>query len=150
MQSLSPWMRYVLRFVAVYNVLAGVTMLCFYHESYKAMGVAKPDLNLPIQLVGVLVALFGIGYWMVASHPVDNRNVLMLGFWSKLLGSVLGIYYVAVGKLPPIFLVVLFFADVIYLPLFYLILRRLSALAAERDALLTAIKSQWNDESLRG
>ncbi|HVX61503.1 MAG TPA: hypothetical protein VHC19_12900 [Pirellulales bacterium] len=150
MQSLSPWMRYVLRFVAVYNVLAGVTMLCFYHESYKAMGVAKPDLNLPIQLVGVLVALFDIGYWMVASRPVDNRNLLLLGFWSKLLGSVLGIYYVAVGKLPPSFLVLLFFSDIIYLPPFYLILRRLSAMAAERDALLTAIKSQWNDESLRG
>ncbi len=150
MQSLSPWMRYLLRFVAVYNVLAGVTMLCFYHESYKAMGVAKPDLNLPIQLVGVLVALFGVGYWMVASHPVDNRNLLLLGFWSKLLGSVLGIYYVAVGKLPPIFLAVLFFADIIYLPPFYVILRRLSALAAERDALLAAIESQWNDKSLGG
>ena len=150
MQSLSPWMRYVLRFVAVYNVLAGVTMLCFYHESYKAMGVAKPELNLPIQLVGVLVGLFGVGYWMVASHPVENRNVLLLGFWSKLLGSVLGVYYVAVGKLPAAFLAVLFFSDVIYLPLFYLILRRLSVMVAEREALLAALTTQWNDKSLSG
>ncbi|HUY89814.1 MAG TPA: hypothetical protein VMV10_13855 [Pirellulales bacterium] len=150
MPTLSPWMKFLLRFVAVYNVLAGVTMVCFYHESYKAMGVAKPELNLPIQLVGVLVALFGVGYWMVASQPVENRNLLLLGFWSKLLGSVLGIYYVAVGKLPPEFLGVLFFSDIIYLPPFYVILRRLSALAAERDALLAAIETQWNDKSLGG
>ncbi len=31
MQTLPAWMKFVLRFVAVYNVLAGVTMLCFYH-----------------------------------------------------------------------------------------------------------------------
>jgi len=127
-------MNFVLRFVACYNVLAGVNMLCFYHESYKAMGVAKPELNLPIQLVGVLVALFGVGYWMVANNPVENRNLLLLGFWSKLLGSVLGIYYVVAGKLPPIFLAILFFSDIIYLPPFYVILRRLFRLAAERDA----------------
>jgi hypothetical protein len=127
-------MKFVLRFVAVYNVLAGVNMFCFYHESYKAIGVAKPELNLPIQLVGVLVALFGAGYWMVANNPVENRNVLLLGFWSKLLGSLLGIYYVAAGKLPPIFLAILFFSDIIYLPPFYVILRRLFRLAAEGDA----------------
>jgi hypothetical protein len=127
-------MNFVLRFVAVYNVLAGVNMFCFYHESYKAMGVAKPELNLPIQLVGVLVALFGVGYWMVANNPVENRNILLLGFWSKLLGSVLGIYYVSAGKLAPIFLAILFFSDIIYLPPFYVILRRLFRLAAERGA----------------
>ncbi len=114
------------------------------------MGVTKPELNLPIQLVGVLVGLFGVGYWMVASHPAENRNLLLLGFWSKLLGSVLGVYYVAVGKLPAAFLAVLFFSDVIYLPPFYMILQRLSAMAAERDALLAAIAAQWNDKSLGG
>ncbi len=132
---LAPWMKRLLWFVGGYNILAGVNMLCFYHESYKVMGVAKPQLNLPIQLVGVLVALFGIGYWLVARNPIENRNILALGFWSKLLGSVLGIYYVAVGKLPLAFLAVLFFADIVYLLPFYVIITRLYRLAAERDAL---------------
>ena len=135
MMPLAPWMKRLLWFVGGYNILAGVNMLCFYHESYKEMGVAKPQLNLPIQLVGVLVALFGVGYWLVARNPVENRNILALGFWSKLLGSVLGIYYVAAGKLPLAFLAVLFFADIVYLPPFYVIITRLYRLAAERDAL---------------
>lgn len=129
MAPLSPWMRTLLRFVAVYNVLAGIGMLIFYHEGYKLLGVVKPQLNLPIQLVGVLVGLFGVGYWLVANNPVENRNVLMLGFWSKALGSVLGLYYVFAGKLPPVFLVVLFFADIVYLVPFAVILRRLYRLA---------------------
>jgi small multidrug resistance pump len=122
---LSPWMTRLLWFVGGYNLLAGVGMICFYHEGYKLLGVEKPQLNLPIQLVGILVGLFGVGYWMVAANPLQNRNILWLGFWSKALGSVLGIYYVVVGKLPPFFLAMLFVSDIVYLPPFYLILRRL-------------------------
>ena len=123
--TLSSWMARLLWFVGGYNLVAGVGMLCFYHEGYKLLGLEKPQLNLPIQLVGVLVGLFGIGYWMVAANPVANRNILLLGWWSKALGSVLGIYYVCVGKLPPLFLALLFVSDIVYLPPFYLILRRL-------------------------
>jgi hypothetical protein len=127
MQSspLAPWMTRLLWFVGGYNLLAGVGMFAFYHEGYKLLGIVKPQLNLPIQLVGVLVGLFGVGYWLVAAKPVENRNLLMLGFWSKALGSLLGLYYVAVGKLPPLFLVILFFSDIVYLPPFVAILRRL-------------------------
>lgn len=130
-EPLLPWMRQLLRFVAVYNVLAGIGMLFFYHEGYKLLGLTKPNLNLPIQLVGVLVGLFGVGYWLVAANPIENRNVLMLGFWSKALGSVLGLYYLAIGKMPLVFLPILFFADIIYLPPFVVILRRLYRLAAK-------------------
>jgi small multidrug resistance pump len=131
--SLAPWMKRLLWFVGGYNLLAGVGMIGFYHEGFKLLSLAKPQLNLPIQLVGVLVGLFGVGYWLVAANPVENRNLLMLGFWSKALGSVLGLYYCAVGKLPPVFIVVLFFSDIIYLPPFLMILRRLYRAARERE-----------------
>jgi hypothetical protein len=134
MTALKPWMRFLLRFVAVYNVLAGVGMLCFYHEGYKWLGLAKPSVNLPIQLVGVLVGLFGVGYWLVASNPIENRNLLMLGFWSKALGSALGLYYLSVGKMPLVFLPILFFADMVYLPPFAVILRRLYRLAGQQQS----------------
>ena len=129
-RPLLPWMRGLLKFVAVFNVLAGVMMLVFYHESYKLMEISKPELVLPIQLVGVLVALFGVGYWRVVVRPVENRDLLLLGFLSKGLGSVLGVSYVALGVLPPVFLVVLFFADIVYLVPFWVIIRRLYRLAS--------------------
>jgi small multidrug resistance pump len=128
-QPLLPWMRGLLRFVAVYNVLAGLTMLIGYHEMYKMIDIAKPDLVLPIQLVGMLVGLFGVGYWRVATRPVENRDLLLLGLLSKGLGSILGIFHVAQGTLPPVFLVALFFADIVYLVPFWIITRRLYRLA---------------------
>jgi hypothetical protein len=130
MRPLDLWMYWLLRFVAVFNILAGLAMLIFYHEAYKLMGIQKPELVLPLQLCGGFVALFGIGYWITAGNPVENRNVLLLGSASKAMGSCLGIYYVALGSLPALFLVVLFFADIIYLVPLAVILRRLYRLAA--------------------
>lgn len=128
---LAPWMRKLLWFVGGYNLLAGIGMIGFYHEGYKLLGLEKPHLNLPVQLVGILVALFGVGYWLAAVNPVENRNLLMLGFWSKALGSLFGVYYVLAGKLPLVFLAVLLFSDIAYLPPFAIILRRLYRLARQ-------------------
>lgn len=123
-------MRVVLLLATAHNLLAGAGMIVFYHEAYKMLGLTKPDLNMPLQLVGILVALFGVGYWFVFRNPVENRNLLLLGLWSKALGSTLGIYYVVAGKLPLAFLPILFFADIIYLLPFYVIWRRLRDAAA--------------------
>ncbi len=128
-------MRILLRFAGCYNVLAGLCMICFIHEGYKMLGVPKPELKLPVQLMGILVALFGVGYHLVASSPVENRKILVLGFWSKAISSAAALAYVAgvlTPSLPWGFAVVVFFADVIYLPPFYVIMRRLSR-AAQKE-----------------
>ena len=128
MTPLQPWMTFVLRFAGTFNLLAGASMIFLYHEGYKLLDVLKPDPALPVQVMGILVALFGVGYHLVAANPVENRNILLLGFWSKALSSVAALCYLDVfgGPLPWWFAVVVFFADVIYLPPFYVILRRLS------------------------
>ncbi len=120
---LDPWMTWLLRFAAVFNLVAGIGMVFCYHEGFKLLGLPKPQVVLPVQTVGMLVALFGVGYWMVANEPVENRNVLLLGLLSKLLGSLLVIYNCADGKLPLIFLPIVLFADAIYVGPFWLIWR---------------------------
>jgi len=128
---LKPWMKYLLRFAGCFNLLAGSSMIAFYHEGYEMLAVSKPDLILPVQVMGILVALFGVGYLLVAANPVENRNILMLGFCSKAISSAVALWYVAAGPLPWWFAVVVFFSDVIYLPPFYVIMRRLYRLAEE-------------------
>ncbi len=132
MTPLRPWMKILLRFAGCYNLLAGLCMIGFIHEGHKWLGVAKPELKLPVQVMGILVALFGVGYHLVASSPIENRNILVLGFWSKAISSAAALAYVAgilTPRLPWGFAVVVFFADVIYLPPFYVIMGRLSRAA---------------------
>ena len=132
MEPLSPWMRSLLRFAGCYNLLVGVNLTVFYHEMFKTVGLPKPAMIMYVQLTGVLVALYGVGYLLVASNPLQNRNLLLLGFLSKLLGSMVGVGYVVLGKMPPVFLAVLLFSDIVYLPFFWIILRRIYRIAHER------------------
>lgn len=132
MDPLKPWMTRLLRFAGCYNLLVGINLTVFYHELFKFFGLPKPSLIMYVQLVGILVALFGVGYLMVASRPLENRNLLLLGFLSKLLGSILGTGYVVLGKMPLVFFGVLIFSDIVYLPFFWIILRRVYRIAGER------------------
>ena len=126
-----PWMRNLLRFAGCYNLLVALTLVVLYHEALKTLGLPKPELMLFVQLVGILVGLFGVGYLIVAHNPLENRNLLLIGFLSKALGSVLGLGYVVLHKVPISFLVLLTFSDIAYLPPFVVILQRLYRIAAE-------------------
>ena len=121
-------MTILLRFAGTFNLLAGAGMFCLHHEGCKLLGMATPPMALPIQIVGILVALFGVGYHLVAAHPIENRNILLLGLWSKALSSATALFYVAAGRLPWRFALAVFLADVIYLPPFLVILRRIDRL----------------------
>jgi len=132
MPPLRPWMTWVLRFAGGYNLLAGAAMCTLYHEGFKLLGLPKPEVILPVQVTGILVALFGVGYLLVASNPVENRNILTLGFLSKGISSVVALAYVVAGPFPPVFAVVVFFSDVIYLVPFWVIMRRLYRAAGQR------------------
>jgi hypothetical protein len=125
------WWKTVLTIAAIYNVLAGFAMMIFYAEGYYELGLQKTSFNLPIQLVGMCVALFGVGYWLVSRNPVENRNVLLLGMLSKLLGPLLAMRYIVRGELPVWILIVFFFADLIYLLPFWLIYTRCRSLAQQ-------------------
>ena len=131
MVPLRPWMFYLLVFAGCYNLLVGLTLTVFYHEAFKILGLPKPELMLFVQLVGILVGLFGVGYLIVARNPLENRNVLLLGFLSKALGTLIGLGYVALGKVPISFFVLLIFSDIVYLPPFVVILRRLYHVAGD-------------------
>jgi hypothetical protein len=134
-RPLLPWMKFLLRFVAVFNIAAGAQMTLATKWTYWTIGMEEPKLDFPMKLVGILVAIFGYGYYLIARHPLENRNVLFLGMLSKGFGSVLGIYYILRGKLPFLpFFPVLFFADIIYLVPFWLILRRVDKLSSEHQS----------------
>jgi hypothetical protein len=134
---LLPWMRWLLRFAGCYNLLVGLNLLLFYHELFKTLHLAKPTPVMFVQLVGLLVGLFGAGYLMVARRPLENRNLLWLGLWSKALGCGLSFYHVARGDLPLLYVPIVIFSDLVYLPPFYLIARRLDRLAAARASAQT-------------
>jgi len=126
--TLPAWMTLVLRFAGGFNLLVGAAMMTLYHEGYKLLGVSKPELVLPVQVMGLLVALFGAGYLLTAADPWRNRNILLLGMLSKAVAGLLALTYVVTGDVPWWFALVVFFADLIYVPPFWVILKRIDRL----------------------
>lgn len=124
-RCLDQWMHRLLRFAGGWNVFAGLTMIFLYHEVYALIEPAKPELTLPIQLVGMMVLLFGVGYFLVDRNPLANRNVLLLGAISKLVGPLLAVGYIIQGVLPVSMILLLIVADFAYLWPFWLILQEI-------------------------
>ena len=124
-------MTRLLRFAGTFNLLAGTCMVCLYRAGFDLLGVPQQELGLPVQMMGFFVILFGAGYHWTASHPIENKNVLVLGCWSKTLGTMLGLGYVALGQLPWWFVPVVLAADAVYVPPFLVILRRIDQAADE-------------------
>jgi len=133
---IEPWMRRVLRTAGWYNIVAGLSMMILYHEGFKLLGLDKPEMNLPIQLVGMLVGIFGVGYLMAARKPIENRNILLLGFLSKLFGPLLALGYIVGGQLPMAMIPILIVADIIYLAPFWMIYRECCRISLQIESLL--------------
>jgi hypothetical protein len=145
MVPLSPWMRWVLWVAGAYNLLSGLGMIVGYHEAHRMAGIPPPALPLPMQVLGLAIVLFGVGFFAVAAAPERNRVLLQLGLWFKLMAFVLSAIAVARGDITPKFLAVVFFADLIYVPPFWLILRRLGGHDQLRHAVAQPAESAWRD-----
>jgi hypothetical protein len=131
------WAYWTLRIAAVWNLLAGISMILFYHEGFSALGLEKTSFNLPIQLTGMAVGIFGIGYFLVSLNPIENRNLLLMGLLSKVIGPLLGLRYIVRGDLPMSALVLFFFADAVYWIPFWLIYWRAKKLSDFKAGLAT-------------
>lgn len=138
---LPKWMRSVLRFGGWYNVFAGLAMATLYPQGFYLLGLPVPEVALPIQLAGVLVSVFGVGYLLVDKNPIENRNIMLLGLLSKSIGPLFAFFYIAMGMLPPVMIPILFFADLIYLIPFWMIWKRIGEYAdAGQITMLQGVK----------
>ena len=118
-------MRIVLRLGAISNFVLGLMMVVFYNESYESFGLCKPVLPLSYQLVGMLVIILGIGYWLSARIPIENQNLLLLGTKAKALGPCFSISYIYKGVLAMDYKMNLLIGDIIWIAPFIIILVRI-------------------------
>ena len=98
--------RLLLTAAAVYDVLLGLLFLFLFRPLLGLLGVAVPENPIYLQLAAGCIALFGLGFWHAAQHPVRNLDLVRLGVGMKVFYVALAVYAAAVGLLPhPLFLV---------------------------------------------
>lgn len=78
----------VLKIAAIYNLLWGAMIIFFPHALFDFAGL--PRINYPgvWQCVGMIVGVYGIGYWLAAKDFKRHYPIVLVGFLGKILGPI--------------------------------------------------------------
>lgn len=119
----SSYARKLFGSAAIFNGMAGLPVLLAGAQISALFGLPPPSNLLFSQIAGMAVLLFGIGYWMEARRPGENRAVVMTGMIGKIGIFLLAAGHVAAGTMNGVF-PMLAGVDLIYAVLFWRYLNR--------------------------
>ena len=94
------WIRPYLLVLAIYDTVLGILFLIAYEAIYAAFGVTPPNHPAYVQFGAANVVIIGIGFWLAARAPERNRDILKLGFLTKIAYAGIVFGYLLRGMMP--------------------------------------------------
>lgn len=84
-----PWMKTVLIFAAIYNIAWGAFAIFFPMAIFEWCEFDPLPLYPQLwQCIGMIVGVYGIGYWIAARHPFVHWPVILVGLLGKIFGPI--------------------------------------------------------------
>ena len=97
----APWMRHVLRAAGVYNLIWGGIAILFPLAMFRWTSFEElpryPELW---QCLGMVIGVYGIGYWIAARAPLTHWPIVFVGLLGKVFGPIGFISAALSGDLP--------------------------------------------------
>lgn len=109
-----PWPAHWLRAAGVYNLVWGAVTIAFPNLLFDLTGATRPNYPEIWQCVGMIVGVYGVGYWVAASDPRRHWPIVLVGLLGKLFGPVGFAVAVARGVFPPAFGLTILTNDLIW------------------------------------
>ena len=81
-------MEITLRLAAVYNVLWGMVAVLFPVQCFEFFGMQVPLYPQLWQCIGMIVGVYGVGYWLAADNPMVHWPIVLVGFMGKVFGPI--------------------------------------------------------------
>lgn len=94
------WIPRVLNAAAIYNLAWGLFTLFFPQLLFRWAGMASTNYPSILQALGMVIAVYGIGFAMAARDPVNQWPLVLVGLLGKVFGPIGFVYAVAIGELP--------------------------------------------------
>jgi len=116
-------MTLVLRAAAVYNILWGIWVVLFPNHFFELVGMASPLHPMIWQGMGMVIGVYGLGYWWAASDPLTHWPIVAVGFLGKIFGPMGFVMNYLQGNVPFGFFYTLITNDFIWWIPFFLILK---------------------------
>lgn len=95
-----PWMRITLYAAAIYNVLWGAAVIIAPQALFQWAGMDPPRYPEIWQCVGMIVGVYGVGYWIAAWDPYRHWPIVLVGLLGKILGPIGFLNAAITGALP--------------------------------------------------
>jgi hypothetical protein len=124
------WATRWLRAAAVYNVVWGTVVILFPNLLFDLCAMPRPNYPEIWQCVGMIVGVYGVGYWAAAGDPRRHWPIVLVGLLGKVFGPIGFAAALWNGTFPPVFGLTILSNDLVWWAPFALILR--DALRHER------------------
>lgn len=92
--------RLVLAIAAIYNLLWGASVVLFPSLLFELAELPQPTYPAIWQCVGMIVGVYGVGYWIAAKDPVRHWPIVLVGLLGKIFGPIGFVYAASTGQLP--------------------------------------------------
>jgi len=94
------WPRRILQAAAIYNLLWGAWVIFFPNHWFDLTGIPRPNYPGIWQCVGMIVGVYGLGYWWASRNFAQHWPVIAVGFLGKIFGPIGFLQSAIQGQLP--------------------------------------------------
>lgn len=117
-------MSLTLKIAAIYNLIWGAWVVLFPNHFFELVGMELPTHPMIWQGMGMVIGVYGLGYWWAAQDPITHWPIVAVGFLGKIFGPIGFFVNYATGVVPFEFIYTLFTNDFIWWIPFFLILKK--------------------------
>lgn len=75
-----------MRIAAVYNLLWGAWVVLFPNHFFDLLEMPQPVHPMIWQGMGMVIGVYGLGYWWASSDPLRHWPIVAVGFLGKIFG----------------------------------------------------------------
>lgn len=94
------WIRPFFVAAGLYDFVLGAAFLLFFKPLYRFLEIPPPNHDGYVQWGAAVVAIFGIAFWLVATAPQRNRDIIRLGVLFKIAYAAIVLEHFFFGSIP--------------------------------------------------
>lgn len=79
-------MSLVLKAAAVYNLVWGAWVVLMPYHFFELVGMEKPVHATIWQGMGMVIGVYGLGYWWASANPIRQWPIVAVGMLGKIFG----------------------------------------------------------------
>ncbi|MGY6522662.1 MAG: alkyl hydroperoxide reductase [Mongoliitalea sp.] len=117
-------MKLILKLAAVYNILWGAWVVLFPQHFFEMVGMEPINHPMVWQGMGMVIGVYGLGYWWASFDPIKHWPIVAVGFLGKIFGPLGFVFNYLNGDAPGAFGYMLISNDLIWWIPFFIILKK--------------------------